>query len=186
LLKVIFHLQKMAKGVSVTHLIDFSKIMTLKISFQDYQKLNQLKSLDIQICSFCSRVNILNLGWPVFGQFYCRLHEAEYVLCPELCYKVCLNIWGCELYREVPPTRPPVKPTKPNKPYDKCACYLCGKELRGAGKTGQIKNRNNPGFWGINTEYRILCLECVGGKYLGELSGSKRKTYGKYVGRGYV
>ena len=35
---------------------------------------------------------------------------------------------------------------KPNKSYDKCACYLCGKELKGAGKTGKIKNRNNPSF----------------------------------------
>jgi len=160
--------------------------MTLQISYQDYQKLNQLKSLDIQLCSFCQRVNILNLGWPAFGQFYCRLHEAEYILCWELCYKVCLNIRGCQLYQEVPPTRPPARPIKPNKPYDWCACYLCSKELVGASKKGVIKNRNNPSFWELNTEYKILCLGCVGRKYLGELSGSKRKTYFKYVKRGYV
>ena len=54
------------------------------------------------------------------------------------------NILGCELVR-----RRQVKArevVKPNLTYDKCACYLCGKELKGAGKTGKIKNRNNPAF----------------------------------------
>jgi hypothetical protein len=36
--------------------------MTLKISFQEYQKLSQLKTLDIQVCSFCQKTNLLNLG----------------------------------------------------------------------------------------------------------------------------
>ena len=96
-----------------------------------------------------------------------------------------LNIWGCELYSEVPVSRPP-RPVKPNRPYDWANCYCCGKELKGAGKTGKIKNRNNPSFWGINTEYRILCLGCLGKKYLKELNKSKRRTFQKYVKRGYV
>ena len=158
--------------------------MTLKISLQDYQKLNQLKELDIQQCSFCHRITILNLGWTAFGSFYCRLHEKEYILCPELCYRVCLNIWGCELYSEVPGVRPP-RPVKPNKPYDWASCYLCGEELAGASKKGVVKNRNNPGFWGVESEFKIICLECLGKRYLSQLSRSKHKTYRKYLKRGY-
>ena len=158
---------------------------SLIITPAEFERIRDLQELDIQVCSFCHRTNILNLGWTPFGEFYCRLHEAEYIVCWELCYKVCVNIWGCELYQEVPVSRPP-KPVKPNRPYDWANCYGCGKELRGAGKTGKIKNRNNPGFWGINTEYRILCLGCLGQKYLGELSKSKQRTFQKYLKRGYV
>jgi len=156
------------------------------ITQTEFERIRDLKELDIQVCSFCHRTNILNLGWTPFGEFYCRLHEAEYIVCWELCYKVCLNIWGCELYQEVLPPRPPAKPTKPNKPYDWCSCYLCGKELRGAGKTGKIKNRNNPSFWGIKSEWKILCLKCLGKKYYPSLSKGKQKTFNKYVKRGYV
>jgi hypothetical protein len=99
--------------------------------------------------------------------------------------KVARNILGCHLYQELPRTRP-IQPVKPNKSYDKCACYCCGQELAGASKKGVVKNRNNPSFWGLNTEYRILCLRCVGKKYLSQLSGSKRKTFNKYLKRGYV
>ncbi|MEG7979377.1 MAG: hypothetical protein NY202_05920 [Mollicutes bacterium UO1] len=48
--------------VSVIHLIDFSKNMTLKISQKEYQKIVGLKELDIQVCSFCQQTNLLNLG----------------------------------------------------------------------------------------------------------------------------
>jgi hypothetical protein len=106
------------------------------------------------------------------------------VLCPELCLKVARNIFDCHLFQEYKPVGWEVVP--PNKPYDKCACYLCGKELRGAGKTGKIKNRNNPSFWGVESEWKILCLQCIGKRYLSQLSGSKRKTWQKYLRRGYV
>ena len=155
----------------------------MKLSQKDFNRIRHLKILDLQVCNFCHRLNILNLGWKPFGKFYCRLHEAEYLVCWELCYKVCLNIWGCELYKRA---KPVVKePVKPNKPYDKCDCYLCGKELSGAGKTGLIKNRNNPSFWGIETEFKVLCLGCLGKKFYKKLSGDKRKTFNKYVKRGY-
>jgi len=36
--------------------------MVVKISQKEYQKLSQLKELDIQQCSFCSKITILNLG----------------------------------------------------------------------------------------------------------------------------
>jgi len=155
----------------------------MKITRKEFNQIKDLKTLDIQLCSFCQKLNILNLGWKPFGKFYCRLHEAKYVLCPDLCYKVCLNIWGCELYRaEKPVIRELVKP---NRPYDLANCYLCFKELKGAGKTGIVKNRNNPGFWGVESEWKILCLKCLGKKYYEKLSRSKRKTYQKYLKRGY-
>lgn len=156
----------------------------MKITRKEFDRIRHLKILDLQWCSFCHRLNILNLGWKPFGKFYCRLHEAEYTLCWELCYKVCLNIWGCELYKREKPIA--IEPIKPNRPYDLANCYLCGKELKGAGKTGKVKNRNNPGFWGIESEWKVLCLGCLGKKYYQKLSGSKRKTYGKYVRRGYI
>jgi hypothetical protein len=94
-----------------------------------------------------------------------------------------LNIWGCELYkREKPVVKEPVKP---NKPYDLADCYLCGKELTGASKKGVVKNRNNLSFWGIKTEFKVLCLGCLEKKFYRKLSGSKRKTFNKYVKRGY-
>jgi len=51
---------------------------------------------------------------------------------------------GCELTRKRAKKRE--EPTKPNRPYDWANCYLCFKELKGAGKTGKIKNRNDPKF----------------------------------------
>ena len=107
------------------------------------------------------------------------------MLCPQLCLPVARNVLGCHLYQELPRVRP-IKVVKPNKSYDWCVCYGCGQELAGASKKGVVKNRNNPSFWGVNTEYKILCLRCVGRKYLSLLSPSKRKTWRKYVGRGYV
>lgn len=157
---------------------------SLKITRAELERLNQLKELDLQVCSFCHKITILNLGWESFGKFYCRLHEAEYILCWELCYKVCLNIWGCELYQEVKEVSRTV--IKSNCQYNWASCYLCGKELKGAGKTGIVKNRNNPRFWGVSSSYKILCLSCLGKRYLNELSKSKRRTYFKYVKRGYV
>ena len=64
----------------------------MEITRQEFDRIKDLKELDIQQCIFCQRLNILNLGWKSFGKFYCRLHEAEYMICWELCYKVCLNI----------------------------------------------------------------------------------------------
>ena len=158
----------------------------MKISQVEYQQIKDLKTLDIQQCSFCHQITILNLGWPAFGKFYCRLHEAEYALCPELCYKVCLNIWGCELYQEALSPRLSIRPVKPNKPYDWASCYLCFKELKSASKKSTIKNRNNPSFWGIKSEWKILCLECLGKRYYSVMEKGKKKTYQKYLKRGYV
>jgi len=155
----------------------------MEITKKDFDRIKHLKFLDIQQCSFCHRTNLLNFGWKPFGEFYCRIHDADYILCWELCYKVCLNIWGCQLWKQKKPVEK--EPVKPNCPYDLAKCYLCFKELKGAGKTGKIKNRNNPGFWGVKSKWKILCLRCIGKRFYGKLSLGKRKTFNKYLRRGY-
>jgi hypothetical protein len=66
------------------------------------------------------------------------------VLCPSLCLPVSRNIIGCELVRKR--AKRNEGKAKVNQEHYKARCYLCGKELVGAGKHGTIKNRNNPGF----------------------------------------
>ena len=155
----------------------------MEITRKEFERIRNLKTLDIQQCSFCQKLNILNLGWKPFGKFFCRLHEAEYILCPKLCYQVCLNIWGCELYQEVKEVSRVA--IKSNQKYNRTSCYFCFKKLEGAGKTGMVKNRNNSSFWGIGEKF-ISCLECLGKKYYERLSRSKRKTLNKYVRRSYI
>jgi len=156
--------------------------MTTKLTWEEYQKIKGIKILDLEICDY-RHVNILNLGWEVWGKWYCNKHEKEHVLCPELCLKVARNIIGCELVRKR--ARRTEEPVKPTRPYDLTNCYLCFKELKGAGKHGVIKNRNNPNFWGVSSNYKILCLKCIGKEFYGRLSSSKKKTWRKYLGRRY-
>lgn len=156
----------------------------MKISKQELDRLKGLKELDIQVCDFCHRLNILNLGWKPFGKFYCRIHEADYTVCWQLCYKVCLRIWDCQLYKKEQETQRKVITT--NQKYYKSNCYLCSKELKGAGKHSTIKNRNNPSFWGIDTAFKILCLGCLKKKFYRKLGKEKRKMLNKYLRRGYV
>ena len=158
--------------------------MTLnrKITWSEYQKIKNIKRLDLEICDY-RHVNILKLGWEPWGKWYCDKHEKEHVLCKELCLPVSRNIIGCELVRKrVKRTETKIKP---NKAYDLANCYDCGKELKGASKKGVIKNRNNPNFWGIGSSYKILCLECIGKRFYNRLSAGKRRTFRKYLGRGY-
>ena len=160
----------------------------MKITWKEFTRICHLKKLDFQICDFCHRLNILNLGWKPWKQYYCRLHDCEYLVCPDLCLKVCRNIWGCQLYREeVSPIElaVPLKKVVVNQDYYRASCYLCSKELKGAGKHGTVKNRNNPSFWGIKSEWKILCLKCLGKRFYSKLEPSKRKTWNKYVKRGY-
>ena len=157
--------------------------MTNKLTWNEYQRIKDIKILDLEICEF-GHLNILNLGREIWGKHYCQKHEKEHVLCPELCLKVARNGLECELVRRR--TKPTEGPVKPNKPYDWANCYLCGKELSGASKKSVIKNRNDPGFWGITSAYKILCLECLGRKFYNRLVGWQRKKFREYVRRGYV
>ncbi|CAG8658488.1 10091_t:CDS:2, partial [Ambispora gerdemannii] len=95
--------------------------MVVKISQKEQQKLSGLKELDIQQCSFCQRTNLLNLG-------------------------VARNILDCHLYQELPRVRP-IKVVKPNRSYDKCACYCCGEELAGAMCGEEV-------YWGAFTQQK--------------------------------
>lgn len=156
----------------------------MKITRAEFERIRNLKELDIQQCSFCQQITILNLGWLPFQRLHCQACQVEHVLCPELCLPVARNIFGCHLFKEYKPIDKEVIP--PNRPYDWANCYLCGKELRGAGKTGKIKNRNNPSFWEVESEWKILCLKCLGRKYYQSMSKGKQRTFNKYVKRGYV
>jgi len=64
-------------------------------------------------------------------------------------------------------------------------CEICEKIISSAGHHGIVKNRNNPNFWGIESKWKVLCLDCVWRKFYKELSGSKRKTFNKYIKRDY-
>ncbi len=117
----------------------------VKLTWREWQRIQLLKELDIQVCKFCDRLNILNLGWKSFKEVGCQSCEGKHVLCWQLCLKAAKSIVGCEIYelgREIETE----KPVKPNQTYDKCVCYGCGKELKGASKKGVIKNRNDPKF----------------------------------------
>ena len=157
--------------------------MTTKLSWEEYQRIKDIKVLDLEICDY-RHVNILNLGWEAWGKWYCGKHEKEHVLCPKLCLPVSRNIIGCELVRKR--VKRSEEPVKPNKPYDWAACYLCGKELAGASKKGVVKNRNNPNFWGIGSGYKILCLGCIGKKFYGRMVERQRKKFREYLRRGYL
>jgi len=114
-----------------------------KTSQEEYQRIKDIKELDIEICDY-GHLNILNLGWGAWGKWFCRKHEKEHVLCGELCLPVSRNIIGCELIRKRRQRTEEI--IKPNKPYDLANCYLCNKQLKSASKKGVIKNRNNPSF----------------------------------------
>lgn len=156
--------------------------MTTKLTQEEYQRIKDIKRLDLQLCSYCHRLNILNLGWKPFGKYYCRKHERDYFLCWELCYKVCVNILKCELVRERSKREEKVAV---NQEYYRASCYGCGKKLEGAGKHGVVKNRNNPQFWGIKSVYKILCLGCMEKRHYFRMSTSKKKTFRKYLKRRY-
>lgn len=157
--------------------------MTTRLTWEECQRIKDLKVLDLELCDY-GHLNILNLGWESWGKWSCSKCEKEHVLCSNLCLPVSKNVIGCELVRKR--TKRAKELVKPNRTYDLASCYLCSKELKGAGKHGAIKNRNNPKFWGVSSAYKILCLECMGKKFYKRLSLSKRKTYRRYLKRGYV
>jgi len=153
------------------------------IKQEEYERIREIKVLDLEICDY-GHVNILNLGWEAWGKWYCKKHEKEHVLCLGLCLPVSRNVLGCELVRKR--VKRTEKPPKPNKPYDWANCYLCSKELKGASKKGVVKNRNNSGFWGIGSVYKILCLECIGKEFYKRMVEWQRKKWREYRRRGYV
>lgn len=65
-------------------------------------------------------------------------------------------------------------------------CENCEKRLDAASKKRFIKNRNDPQFWGLEISPRTLCLACIQKNYFSLLIGEKRKTFRRYLKRGYV
>jgi hypothetical protein len=153
-----------------------------KLTWQEYQQIKDIKILDLELCDY-GHLNILNLGWKAWGRWFCWKHEKEHVLCSSLCLPVSRNVIGCELVRKR--AKRTEEPVKPNRTYDLARCYLCSKELKGQSKHSRIKNRNNPKFWGIGSVYKIMCLECIGKEFYKRMSNEKRKSYRKYLKRGY-
>jgi len=58
-------------------------------------------------------------------------------------------------------------------------CGNCSVELRGAGKHGKAKNRNNPVFWGLAVSEKVLCGECLEQRK-GEMPAPRRKEFNRY------
>ena len=68
--------------------------------------------------------------------------------------------------------------------YGYTYCEKCETTIKGAGKHGVIKNRNNPNFWGLEIKEKVLCLECLE-KYREKMPVSKKYMLNKYLKRGY-
>ena len=153
-----------------------------RISWEEYQKIKNIKILDLEICDY-QHVNILNLGWEPWGKWFCSKCEKEHVLCKELCLPVSRNILSCELTRKR--TKRSEEKPKPNRAYDLTNCYICFKELKSASKKGVVKNRNDPNFWGVSSSYKILCLKCIGKEFYKRMVGWQRKKWREYLRRGY-
>ena len=157
--------------------------MTERLTWEEFQRIKDIKILELEICDY-RHINILNLGKEVWGKWYCAKHEREHILCKGLCLPVSRNVFGCELVRKR--TRRTEEPViAVNQKHYKSSCYLCQKELKGAGKHGVIKNRNNPAFWGIGSSYKIMCLVCIGKEFYGRMVDWQRKKWREYKRRGY-
>jgi hypothetical protein len=65
-------------------------------------------------------------------------------------------------------------------------CERCEKDITVASKKRVIKNRNDPRFWGLEVEEKVLCLGCIGRRYYGEMEKWQRKKFREYVRRGYI
>ena len=58
-------------------------------------------------------------------------------------------------------------------------CGNCSVELRGAGRHGKAKNRNNPVFWGLEVAEKILCGECLEARKE-QMPAGRRKKFKQY------
>lgn len=65
-------------------------------------------------------------------------------------------------------------------------CEKCEKSIPAASKKRVIKNRNDPRFWGVESEFKILCLECIRKEFYEEMEEWQRKKFREYLRRGYV
>jgi len=68
--------------------------------------------------------------------------------------------------------------------YGYTYCERCEIRIKGAGKMGVIRNRNDPKFWGLEVKERVLCGNCLG-RLVERMPASKKYTFNKYEKRGY-
>lgn len=80
------------------------------------------------------------------------------------------------------------KSEKPRTPYYDSAnygytyCEKCETIIKGAGKMGIIKNRNNPNFWGLKIVEKVLCGSCLT-NYQEKMSTRKKYLFSEYQKR---
>lgn len=65
-------------------------------------------------------------------------------------------------------------------------CERCEGTIKVANKKRVVKNRNDVKFWGVESEWKILCLRCIGKEFYKEMEGWQRKKWREYRRRGYV
>jgi hypothetical protein len=58
-------------------------------------------------------------------------------------------------------------------------CGNCSVELKGAGRHGKAKNRNNPLFWGLEVAEKVLCGNCLEQRK-GAMPALRRKEFNRY------
>lgn len=63
-------------------------------------------------------------------------------------------------------------------------CEKCEATIESAGHHGVIKNRNDPRFWGLSIEEKVLCGGCLG-KLVEMMPANKKYSFNKYGKRGY-
>jgi len=65
-------------------------------------------------------------------------------------------------------------------------CERCKRIISSAGHHRVVKNRNDPRFWGVESEWRVLCLRCIRKEFYEEMEEWQKKKFREYVRRGYV
>lgn len=63
-------------------------------------------------------------------------------------------------------------------------CERCEKIVSSAGHHRVIKNRNDPKFWGLEVEEKVLCGDCLG-ELVEEMPRRKKYLFREYEKRGY-
>lgn len=67
-----------------------------------------------------------------------------------------------------------------------CERNKCKRIISSAGHHRVVKNRNDPRFWGVESEWKILCLRCIGKEFYEEMEERQKKKFREYRRRGYV
>jgi len=63
-------------------------------------------------------------------------------------------------------------------------CERCERLIDSAGHHRVVKNRNDPRFWGLEVEEKVLCGSCLG-KLVEQMPKRKKYLFWEYEKRGY-